>query len=302
MSLLRTIWQRQIREQIFADNAFVTMCLDWDEYVKEGALDVVIPQAGLPAGYQRNRSVLPAPITRRVDGEIKYTMVDYTIDPRLVTQLEQKQLSYDKLVSEVRLMVANLKQGMALDILYAWRPELPSSIISTSGDAKPSTLTGSTGNRKMLTLNDIIDANTLLDNQNVDSEGRMIILPANLYNQVLKDKELKNNFNQSLANQSTGKLGELAGFSVMKRSSVLIIDAAGTIKLPDAPVAATDSQAAFFWHPNFVGRSLGNIDMYMDAVVRPEYYGKTSSGQAQAGGSKVYATQIGVGAILPVAA
>jgi hypothetical protein len=303
MSLLRTLWLREIKEQIFASNMFLKCCLDWDEYVREGILDVIIPQAGLPAGYVRNRQTVPATIERRIDGEIKYSMVDYTIDPRLVTQLEQKQLNYDKLASEIRLMLANVKQGIALDVLYSWRPELTTSFIETTGDAKPTELDGATGNRKMPTLNDIIDANTLFNKQDIDSEGRKMMLPATMYGHVLKDKDLKNNFDRTLADQSKGILGKLAGFEIMTRSSVLNANqGTGTIKLPGSTVSASDSQCGIFWHPDYVGASVGNIEIYADAVVRPEMYGRVTSGQAQAGGSKVFKSQIGVGAIIPVAA
>jgi Phage capsid protein len=300
--LLQSLWRKVIQEQLFADNSFLDDCQNWDEYVVQGILDVIIPQAGAPAGFERNRSVLPAVITRRTDSDIKYTMVDYTINPQLALELERIQLSYPKMESVVRQMVLNLKQGMAEDILYTWRPEINSSIIPTSGDVAKSALAGSTGNRKLLTLNDVIDANTLLDNQLIPSEGRVMMLTSAMYNNLMKDKDLKNNFNKDLADLSKGVLGELMGFKIKKRAKVSVIDNSGTVKLPGAAVSATDSEASLFWHPSFVGRSLGNIAMYMDAVVRPEYYGKTSSGQAQAGGTKVYASGIGVGAIMPMAA
>lgn len=297
--LLRTLWMRTIVEQLFANNAFLLKSLDWNEYVNAGLKTVVIPQAGTAADFEVNRTVFPATITTRADGDIQYDMNDYTTNPRLVKNLEQKQLSYDKMASEVRLMLGNVRQGVALDVLYSWRPELAGQIIETTGAAKATTLAGSTGNRKAITYADVVAAATLLDNQDVDSEGRQLLLPANLYNQLVLDADVKQNFNTKLADLSTGVLGHLCGFEVMKRSSVLKISDSGVTKTRTAAVAVTDSQACLFWHPDWVGRSVGNEDVIIDPQPRPEYYGRIMSSQLQAGGSKVSATGVGVGAIRP---
>lgn len=297
--LLRTLWMRTIVEQLFANNAFLLKSLDWSEYVNAGLKTVVIPQAGTAADFEVNRTVFPATITARQDGDIEYSMNDYTTNPRLVRNIEQKQLSYDKMASEVRLMLGNVRQGVALDVLYSWRPELSAQIIETTGATKATTLAGSTGNRKAITYADVVAAATLLDNQDVDSEGRQLLLPANLYNQLTLDPDVKQNFNTKLADLSTGVLGMLCGFEVMKRSSVLKISDSGVTKTRTAATAATDSQSCIFWHPDWVGRSVGNEDVIIDAQPRPEYYGRIMSSQLQAGGSKVSSTGVGVGAIRP---
>jgi hypothetical protein len=295
--LLRTLWIKRIIERAFASNKFLEASLDWNEYVREGYKTVVIPQAGLPAGYEVNRVVLPAVITRRVDGDIQYDMNDYTSDPKLITNLEQKQLSYDKMDSELRLMTKNINQGVALDILYGWRPELADSILESTGSAKPSALPGTTGNRLTFAYNDIVDAGLLLDNQDVDSEGRKMLVSATAYAHFLKDPDIKGAFNVKVADASTGKLGEINGFEIYKRSRALVTSDAKVVRLPRAVPAATDSDTIFFWHPDYVGRSVGNVDVLADAAPRPEYFGRVISSQIQAGGSKVFQTQEGVGAI-----
>lgn len=289
---------RQIAENIFDENPHVNKAQNWDEYVIEGIKTVTIPQAGTPAGYERNRSSLPATIAKRTDSDISYDMTDYTSNPTLVEELDQVQMSYDKMASVTRNMILNIKEGVADDILYAWRTENTGNNILTTGASEAANLPGATGNRKKITFADIVAAASRLDAHKVPVNGRVLMLPSVMYNTLLLDADVKENFNSKLADLNKGILGEIVGFTVMRRSVVLRYTAAGAAKLPSANTAATDSHAALAWHPAFVGRSLGNIKVYADNQVRPEYYGRVISSQLQAGGKKVYTDGKGVVAIV----
>lgn len=299
MALQQTVWAKFIMAQVFANNEFLYESRDWNEYVNKGIKTVTIPQAGLPAGYERNRSSLPATITQRTDSDVTYDMVDYTSNPRLVTELDRIQLSYDKMESEVEQMLENIKEGVAEDILYAWRPALAASIIKTTGATDVSTLPGTTGNRKAITYKDITKAAEHLNRLNAPKKGRVLLLPSGLYTQALNDSDVKNNFNQKLADLETGFLGTLCGFKIYDRSSALLVSNSDVIKTPGASVAVTDSEAAMYWVKNWVGKSVGNIAMYADDKPRPEYFGKVASAQLQAGGRKAYSDGRGVGMIVP---
>lgn len=298
MALLRTLWINAIMEQLFDENPFLEKALNWDEYVTAGFKTVVIPQAGLPAGYERNRVTLPATINTRSDSDVQYDMTDYTSDPRLITQLEQKQLSYDKLASETRLMLANIKDGVALDMIYNWRAAGAGNVILTTGGSKATTLTGSTGNRKKIVFADFLNAKEVLDKAKAPQGGRIMLMPSTMYNEAMLDKDITDNFNTKVADLNKGILGEFLGFTIYNRSEVIRYDTNGAAKVPTAATAATDSHAALFWHPNFIGRSKGNVEVFADAEPRPEYYGRVISSQMQAGGRKVYADGRGVGAIV----
>lgn len=295
--LLRTLWMSRIVENFFASNQFIASAQDWDEYVQAGIKTVVIPQAGLPAGYERNRTVFPAPISETADSDISFDMTDYSSNPKRVRDLEQLQVSYDKMQSVIRNMLLNINDGVALDMLYAWRVEVANMIVETSGVAAPSTLNGTTGNRKRVKYNDLVDLSSKLDSQDVPDEGRVLLMPSPMYNNLLLDDDIKQNFNSKLADLNKGVVGEILGFKVMKRSKVLSYTDAGVAKLPTAAAAVTDSHTALAWHPAFVGRSKGNVQVYADAEPRPEHYGRIMSSQVQAGGKKCYADGRGVVAL-----
>lgn len=292
MALLQTMWMKRIMDNLFDDISFLTNGQNWDEYVVAGAKTVVIPQAGAPAGYERNRTVFPATAGQRTDSDIEFTMVDYTSNPQHILDLDQLQMSYDKMSSVLNNMLLNIKDGVALDMLYNWRPEA-GNIIATTGAAAVSGLTGTTGNRKKMTFVDVVNAGKALDKMLTPKAGRILMVSADQHADLLTDPDVKDKFNQSLANLNTGVLGTLAGFTVKSRASVLAVSTADVVRTATAAIQATDSEMALAWHPSFVGRSIGNINVYENQK-DPLYYGNIISSQIQAGGKKTYTNGRGV--------
>jgi hypothetical protein len=297
MALLRTLWMNRIMENLYADNSFMDKSLNWDEYVNAGAKTVVIPQAALLTGVVRNRTSFPASATQSNDTDIEYTMTNYTTDPLHVTNLEQIQMSYDKMMSKIKNMTANLKEQVALDTLYAWRPET-GYIIATTGDTVDTGLVGSTGTRKALTFADVVKAGKMMNKMNIPKSGRILLVTSDMHADLLLDPTIKDKFNTSLANLNTGVLGSLAGFMVMERSSTLACSSTNAVKLPSAAVVATDSELAIAYHPDFIGKSIGNMQIYFNAD-DALYYGGVISMEMNAGGKKAYTDGKGVVGIRP---
>lgn len=298
--LFRTAWLRQIAEDLFRDNAFLEFSLNWDEYVNAGLKTVTIPQSGGASNVVRNRSVFPATVQERADGDIRFDMVDYTPDPRRVRGLLQKQYSYDYRQSVIRQDTAVVKQFMAEDILYAWRPELTKRIIKTTGSAVVGGANSTaTGNRKAYTLADLMRVDKLMNDENIPQSQRKAVISSQAKLDLLSDPAIKGTqlFTQ-LADYKEGTISRVMNFDLMVRSTVLTFNGAGTAaKLPDATPATTDCDAALFWHPNFVGRALGNMDVRFNPD-RAEHFGDLFSLQAQAGGNKFYADGRGVYSIV----
>lgn len=297
MALLQTMWMKRIMENLYADNSFMTKSQNWDEYATAGAKTVVVPQAGLAAGYERNRTSFPANATDIPDGDIEFTMVNYTSNPVHVRNLDKLQLSYDKVTSKVNNMLANIKDGMAVDLLYAWRPEV-GYIIDTTGANVESGLVGSTGQRKALTFADVVKAGKIMNKMNVPKAGRVLLVTSDMHADLLLDPDVKDKFNTTLANLNTGVLGTLAGFTVMERSATLACTTAKAVKVPSAAIAATDSEIAIAWHPSYVGRSMNDVKTYYKPN-DPQWFGNIISMEANLGGRKAYSDGKGVVGIRP---
>lgn len=294
--LFRTAWLKQIAEDLFKDNEFLNYALNWDEYVQAGMLTVVVGQSGGASSVSRNRSVFPATVSERSDSDISYDMTDYTSDPRRIRALLQKQYSYDYRGSVIRQDTALMKQFMAEDILYAWRPELTKRILKTTGAAVVANAnTTVTGNRKATKLEDFIRVDAAMNADNIPISGRKAVITPQMKMDILRDPDVKGtNIFQQLTDYKDGQVVKVMNFDVMVRSTVLTFNSGGTAaKLPDAAPATTDCEAGLFWHPLFVGRSMGNMEVFFNAG-QATHYGDLLSLQAQAGGKKYYADGRGV--------
>lgn len=308
MALERSIWLKEIREQLFKDNAFLNEAKNWDEHVTAGIKTVVIPQSGAASGVERNRNVFPATSQERPDSDVTYDMVDYTTNPRRVREIEKLQLSYDKLASVVSQDMANIKEYAAEDMLYAWRAEALNRIVRTSGgtvDATLSGVSGATGNRKRYTLADLLAVDKIMNDMNIPQSGRVALLSSSAKQDLLLDPEIKGNpaLSTLLANYNEAALLKIANFKIYIRSTALRYTNASTpvAKLPSAAAATTDNDASLFWHPHFVGRSMGNIDVFHNEK-QAEHYGDLLSMQLMAGGRKAETDGKGVVALVQSAA
>ena len=295
MAVNKELWRPDIIEALFKSNLWMNRSFNADEYVV-GARIVHIPQAGAPSNVERNRVNLPAPIVKRGDTDITYVLDEYTSDPRLITDIDKKELSYDKRQSIIRDDTGMMMQVAGDNMLYNWAKNVTAgNKIVTTGAAATGTAPGATGNRKIVTEADIRNAQTLMNKLNVPKEGRVMILPSEFLNQLMSDNNLKYAF-QQVVNLREGSVGRLWGFDLYERSTVLVETTGASIKLPEAASATDDNECALFYHENLVERALGEVSMF-DNPGQAEYYGDIVSFLVRLGGRNRRADNVGVGLI-----
>lgn len=295
MAVNREIWRPDIIEALFRDNSWLNRSFNADEYVVGGRV-VHIPQAGAPSNVERNRQNLPAPIVKRNDTDITYALDEYTSDPRLIVDIDKKELSYDKRASIIRDDTGQMMQVAGDNMLYNWSVNVPSgSKILTTGGNATATAPGATGNRKIITEADIRKAKILLDKQNVPSDNRLMILPADFADQLMSDTNLKYAF-QQVVNLREGAIGRLYGFDLYVRSKALVETTGGTVKLPEAASATDDNECALFYHEMYVERALGDVDIF-DNPNRAEFYGDIISFLLRLSGRNRRQDNVGLGLI-----
>jgi hypothetical protein len=310
MSLLQEVWSQTISENLYQNNDFMNRTTDHSMWVKYKTVHV--PQAGAKPSVQKNRSVLPASIGQRTDSELTYNLNQYTTDPILITNLEELQISYQKRMSVLFNMLQQLQFVVSTQTLYSWAPAGASRIVRTTGSTSALNLPHSTatGSRKMLTFADLTAAKKILDMDNVPQEGRVMLIPAYMYNVDLLNIQgviYSYAFGQAVA--PSGVVARVAGFDIMIRPDVLVYDNAATpvIKAINGDgalttPAATDNGAILLYHPSFVARALGSITTYYNSgssgAGLPEYYGSIFSAEVMHGASLLYTSQVGVVAIV----
>lgn len=305
MALQQEIWIKEIKENLFPDDSFMKKATDHSMWVNYRTVHV--PQAGAVPGVVQNRGVVPATVGGRVDTELTYNLNSYTTDPVLVQNFEQLQLSYDKRASVLKNIMSQLQFVVATQTLYAWAPSGAARIVRTSGSTSTGNLPHSTatGSRKMLTLADVTRAKKRLDDDNVPSSGRILLLNSAMYNNDLLNITgviYADSFGSP--NMPTGVVARLMGFDIMMRSDVVVYDNTGTPVIKaingDGSItspASNDNGAALAFHPDYVCHALGGITPFYKEQ-DPTYYGDIFSAEVAHGSSKLRSDQKGIVAIV----
>lgn len=299
MAVSVEIWQRDIEENLFKDNEFLTKSVDASSYVLAGKV-VHIPQAGAKASVSKNRSVLPGTVVQRTDSDVTYSIDSYTTDPILLQDAEAAEVSYDKRRSILREHEMSLNEVIADNILITWAPSLAAQIIRTSGEVTDTHLTGTTGTRKKLTLKDIRAAQKNLDKKNISAVNRYAVISADMLEQLMEELSQTQYRDFSAAmDPAKGIVGQLYGFTIYKRSSVVTYTDAATpvINAYAAEPNTDDNDAAIFWQEMAVERAVGPTTFFENKK-DPTYYGDVYSFEARVGARKRKAGQEGVVAIV----
>lgn len=305
MALQQEIWAKDIQENFYQNNEFLQKATDHSMWVNFKT--VHIPQAGSAGTVEQNRSLLPAAITSRTDSELTYNLNEYTHEPILITNLEEIQISYNKRSSVLMNITEQLKYVIATQTLYAWAPSGSSRQVRTSGSTSTYNLPHSTatGSRKMLTIADLTAAKLILDKDNVPKTGRVLLIPDYMFDiDLLNISGINQAYGFGQPVLPNGVVARILGFDIYTRPDVLVYDNTGTpvIKAINGDgsltsAATTDNGAAIAYHPSFVAKAMGSIEMFYEEK-SPIYYGNILSALIMHGASKMRTDQKGIVSIV----
>lgn len=316
MSVVPEIWTDFIVENLFKNNEFLLQSVDESQYVLQGSV-VHVPQAGAPSGVKRNRTQLPATITRRSDVDVTYALDEFTTDPRFIPEADKTQLNYDKMESCMTEDMSYLRQVLADTMLYNWRPTY---FIKASKTKSADYLIHGTGLRTGVCVDDFVKAKEIMNKWGIPKEDRFVILNSEMYAQICNDVRNATNENLMTAVYSpvTGRLEKLEGFVIYERSTVLLAKNSTLTAVNGKPYfkfTSTDltyspedyeaietgntngtntaCAVGLFWQKNAVRRALGQTKMF-ENTGDPTYYGDIYSFLQCAGGRKSRGDAMGV--------
>ena len=281
-------WTTVLMDVLFPKNSFMQRSVDHGDYVLGGVV-VHVPNAGAVPGLVRNRSVYPATAIQRTDVDLVYNLVEYTTEPTHITDKEKTTIAYDKVASVLRTHSQVITKGIADDMHYQWSAGAAAQILRTTGANGVNNMSpGATGTRKIITTGDLSRAMTAMNLQDVPEEGRVCLLPSQMYEELLNDPDLKKRDVAKEADYKNGILARLYGFDIMQRSTATVFtDAATPVKKAvGAAAAATDNLAALCWQESLVCKAAGTVKPFQDND-NPLYYGDILSALARAGGRQM---------------
>jgi len=290
MAVTVELWQTDIIENLFKNNAFAKRAYNADQYVLAGKV-VHIPRAGTPSAVTKNLNSFPAIAVKRTDDDITYAIDTFYTTPRHIEKIENYELSYDKRQSALGEDQAALIDTCMDGLLFNWMPLVANTIL-TDGPAVDPTMAGGTAHRLAFSKTNLQAGKLALDKDKIPGTGRIALLTADHYNQFfnsLSDAE-KTNFN-NVANLAEGVVGRYLGFDIMMRTSVGRYRGAdgAFVKVDeyDAGFAASDKSddraASLLYHEKTVERAFGNVEMF-DRANDPLYYGDVYSFILRMGG------------------
>jgi len=279
MAITREIWEADIVGNLFKDGTFASNSVNHSAYVD--AHTVHVPNAGTAPGVTTNRSVFPGTVVSRTDNDLTYDIAELSTDPFRIGNAEQVELSYDKRATILSSSISALSEAADDALILSWVPAGYTKV-STTGASTAAHLPSATGNRKKVTLADILEVKKQMDKDNIPMEGRFGLLDYEMMAHLL-DALTVNQYNAFLnsADASKGIVGEIYGFKMYQRSEVLRTVAAGTSLASSN--AATDQGAGLFWQKDCVARALGKTEVF-ESNNDPTYYGDVVSCLVRAGG------------------
>lgn len=286
--LYTEIFSADIQKNLYPDNAFYKNSKDDSAFVNNDVVN--LPQSGSKPNVQIDRSVLPAPVTKRTDSSVSYTLQEFTTDPIHIGDSEELILNYNKRANILEDHILKMNEEIADNFANTWFSGLDTTnaVVRTSGSNRTSGYAPSaTGTRKMLAINDIINALNILDRMDIIQNGRILLIPASFKADIQKDDKFSSADKWGSPNLPSGAIGSILGVPVFIRSKVGVFNSGATtskgIGSTAASGASDDNEAALLWHPMMVRRAEGSIKVYED-LNNPTYYGSIFSAMVRAGG------------------
>jgi hypothetical protein len=304
MALIKEIWVNDIQESLNENASFLPYSVDHSAYVAFGVVHV--PQSGSNPTVEVNPSSFPLTISQRTDTDRTYNLTQYALQPTLITNIDELQVSYDKRQSVIGQQMSTLNQTVGNYVAVSWAASGASNIVETTGSAVATSLPPSgTGTRKAVALADIANCAKKLDKDNVPRLGRKLLMNADMFWELFTISDVvRASYNGFQVNAlATGVVAQLFGFDIMIRPTVAVYSKTGTsAKAVGAAAAADDRLACIAWHPSTVSRALGSMTPMFDSGSngngKPEYLGSIFNMEVMLGSAALRTDSKGIVALV----
>lgn len=293
MAIQKEVWDTELVENLYKANPFLNYAFDADRYVYAGKV-VHISVAAAPPGVEKNRTSLPANITRRTDTDITFPLDVYTTNAERFEDADLHELAFDKRQEAIQDHAGVMFELIGDWMLRDWFSKTDTGgtktghIIRTTGEPGVAAhLPDATGLRKKLVKEDLKKAMTYMNKNKIAKTDRYALIDSEMYDQLMDDADLKkrDGAQGGEANLKEGVIMKLYGFNIMERATVLVFDNATTpvVVNPGTAGDAAHNAAVLCWQKNAVIKALGQTRVFENEGVA-EYYGDVMSALQRAGG------------------
>lgn len=253
-------FSRDLAKEIFPSNVFYTK--GFKDTAAGDVTSVDIPIAGKLSRAKSGHPNLPLTIKQREDSVLNYPLTQLFCEPVLVPREEEIVLNYSKQQDLAQAMgeaIATQAASMTANIWGATGGTAAGQTLLSTGTARATDLVGATGNRKAITLADLLNVHKAFKKMNIPLTGMVAVVTPQQYSDLLGMAEFVHYEKTGQESKLIeGMTGRILGFEVMVRwdedfgSIGLHYTANGATKKDNGDVASTDAPAALFFHPRFV--------------------------------------------------
>lgn len=263
MALIPEVWVAQmLLEKFLPDGSWVNRSLDMSELVNYDKINFA--EAGADPDVLRNNSTYPVPAVERSDTALELPLDTWDTKNTVVRNLEQKQLSYNKMESVVRGHRRALSRLIQQDASYYWCPDSDTAqtpIIESTGPV--------VNGKRELALEDLSKMQEKFD-EIVEEDGRVMVAnPAAKHHIRKQDIDLFKAFSMV----GSGKPVDMFGFDIGTSQYLPVYTAAKNKRAyGHTPTASDRKVLALFYHDQYVMRALGTTDVFQ-RTKDPEHRG-----------------------------
>lgn len=277
----------QWAKNLYADGgSFVNLAKNYSQYTSGRTVNM--PQSGAkPAGGAN--PTIPATATQRTDDFMTFQNVHFATEPTYITDYEEFQLAPNKRADVYSDHIATLKELVENQTIYDWVRDytgtegsaLPAtSRFVTSGAATTNANPAGDAARKALTFSDLLPIKKEFDKQNISKKGRFLLLPSEMYNNLLEDPavgkyQITNGGSGTTPLGFTTDFSKVYGFTILQYESDVYANGVAGSNVIQAPGTAVTSLFNYFgvaWQQDSVCYAMGKNNVYVREN-DPFYYG-----------------------------
>lgn len=211
-----------------------------------------------------NNTTYPITAQELKDGDIALGLDKFQTKKTAVTDDQLFAISYDMMGSVIERHGDAITLAKFKKAAHALAPNSNTAktpVVPTSGEDD--------NGRKKCTRKDIIALKRKLDDLQIPTAGRRLVLCSDHVNDLLEDDQ---KFRDQYYNYTTGKIANMYGFEVYEFENCPYFTKEGTkVPFKNSP-SGTDHQASFCFYTKRVFRAQGSTKMYYrDAQTNPDY-------------------------------
>jgi len=296
-NLAKQAFAKDIQNGLWPLNDFLSQSKDDSMFVNDNKVN--LPHAGTTPAVVEGRDAASTP-AKRADSASQYDLAELSTDATWLQYSEELIVNYAKRESILSEHRSALQKALAEKVLYKWArggdsetgpwTTKPAKVLTlgsnravslpTVGDTAPS------GNRKAVLFSDILNVVNSLNNSDVPGDGRIAVIPACFFGDILNIAEFKS---ADYVNTKPLPGAPLSffwlGMTWYVRSFVTRWDKTATpygLDDPTTDTVATDCAGGIFYHKDFVRKAKGDVKVFLNTDMA-NLYGSQMSALARYG-------------------